>query len=440
MNVKESIQKFYNVPNNKTLIEKYLQESLFDVIGKNRSESAHTNFLKWFFSQDEWNLQAIRCFLKLICANAENNGLLDYRTDHLANIDWDKSEVQLWGKEPIRSEYPCVCMVNNKKQTVRVDLVMNFEVRTESNRSEYLKIVLENKIDSPETNDQTWKYYVYFSNDNIECSQRQGDKSSIRPCKKKKTRYKAEADETQLFVLLSPYTEVESKSPRDICNKYVRVSYQELYDDVLKEIFQKISKKDETKRKLVFLESYMHNLTSPVMYGKDNKKNMAFEKEDLEALQKFWNENLSLFSMAAEAVVKYSTNAEEVEAVSNVRRAIQTLNSKSSYYDLRLPDGRVYEGLLMKEAAHKIVSYLLKNKHEVNDIKTLLPDSRWLQSKREFLQGKRLTKDVRYSDRRNLINGEFYLSNQWTSPKFTYFKDKLHEAFPEIRITLHESE
>ena len=171
MKVKNEIKKFYDVSNNRTLIDKYLKESFFDTIGKNRSESAHTNFLKWFFSQDEWNCQAIRCFLKLICDNADNNVFLNSEIDDVRTIDWDKCEIYFKEKDAVRTEYPCVCRVNDIRKQVYVDLVIDCKVK--HIKDYYLKLIIENKIDSPEANDQTWKYYVYFSNDDSKCLQRE---------------------------------------------------------------------------------------------------------------------------------------------------------------------------------------------------------------------------------------------------------------------------
>ena len=144
--------------------------------------------------------------------------------------------------------------------------------------------------------------------------------------------------------------------------------------------------------------------------------------------------------MAAEVVVKNSIDAEEIEAVSDISRGIENLNIKSKHYDLLLPDGNAYESLLMKEVAINVVSYMLNKRVEIKTIKELLPKPGWLQSTEEFREGQKISKDVRYADRRNVINGGFYLSNQWTAQRFAYFKERLNERFPEIRISLHESD
>ena len=258
--ISDKIRAFFEAPYNKALIVKYhLNENLFDVIGKNRSESVHTNFLKWFFSQKEWNEKALKYFLKLIIENVKNNELLYSGKEHLASIDWDKTEVKLSGNKPIQGEYPCFCKVNRHKQAVRVDIVMNLEIKTEE-RCHLIKIVLENKIDSPETNEQTWKYYVYFSNDDSECSDNTPHKASITAYKKGPKRYKPDnKEEILIFVLLSTNKEVVYKSSRGICNKYIRVSYSELYDGVFKEVYRNFSKEVDV-RKRFFLEEYLRCL------------------------------------------------------------------------------------------------------------------------------------------------------------------------------------
>lgn len=52
------IDNFYNNKSHIELIHKYSSETFFDVLGKSRSESAHSNFLKWFFLNREWNEEA----------------------------------------------------------------------------------------------------------------------------------------------------------------------------------------------------------------------------------------------------------------------------------------------------------------------------------------------------------------------------------------------
>lgn len=432
---KDRLQAFYDDQENKALIEKYLSESFFDVIGKNRSESAHTNFLKWFFSQKEWSNQALKLFLKLICSKAESQDFVSLRKLMPPCNEWDKWDMSL--KKNIRTEHPCFCMVNGIKQILSVDLVFDCTIEYCGNKRD-LKIVLENKIDSPELHDQTWKYYVYFSNDDSACSQKEEDKASITAYKKGKNKYPNSKEEIQAFVLLSPYSEIVSRSPRGICDKYIRVLYQEFYDVVLKPIMDGLPANIDS-RKVGFLIEYKKNLISPVLFNKDKyRKNMAFEKEDIELLKEFWHKNLPLFSMAAEAVVKYSTDAEEIEAVSDIRRGISALNKKSTLYNLILPDGNVYEGLLMKEVGQNVVSYLLDKKVDKSTIKATLPNDGWLQTKEEYLEGMKNTSDLRYESRKDIVDGNLYLSNQWTAPKFNTFKEKLQIAFPEIKITVCE--
>ncbi|MDE5881232.1 MAG: PD-(D/E)XK nuclease family protein, partial [Muribaculaceae bacterium] len=310
-------------------INKYLKESFFDVIGKNRSESAHTNFLKWFFSQKEWNERAIKNFLKLLCVKTEGNDIFDSKIDDIRNIDWDNCKISLIGEDPIQLDYPCVCSVKDHKQTVRVDFVMSLEVET-GEISHKLKIVLENKIYHQETNNQTWKYYVYFSNNDCDCPQTGSNKSSIKAYKIRKYRYKCNG-EIQFFVLLSPLMKLGSTSTMGICDKYIRVLYQELYDDVLKPVLHSLPE-DIDCMKRIYLDEYCKNLISPVLNNKGNfNGNMAFDNEDIEMLKAFWQDNLALIKIAAEVASESADNEAEKEDVSSVLKAMDTKSNRKLY-------------------------------------------------------------------------------------------------------------
>lgn len=77
--------------NNECHNDKY--ETFFDVVGVSRNESAHSNFLRWFFDQPEWNGKYLLQLFKICKDNANDQGI---------QIP-DGSEILIWIKMTIIS-------------------------------------------------------------------------------------------------------------------------------------------------------------------------------------------------------------------------------------------------------------------------------------------------------------------------------------------------
>ena len=115
INVIELLKEFEIDPINQTLSEKYLSPTFLDIIGKSRSETVHTNFLKWLIHQKEWNKEFISRFLYALNEKSKEQGLKSFI---LENEDVTISEIKA------STEAKCVLKVNNKINKSYVDLII----------------------------------------------------------------------------------------------------------------------------------------------------------------------------------------------------------------------------------------------------------------------------------------------------------------------------
>lgn len=163
---------------------------------------------------------------------------------------------------------------------------------------------------------------------------------------------------------------------------------------------------------------------------------MAYDKEDIERLQTFWDTNLPLFKLAAMAICQETDDGETIERITSVIQSIDSIGKKYSLYNLTLPNGVCHKNERMKIIAKRIVEYLLDKKIEVEEINSLLPKEIMpMIDTKDYEDKKRKSIDPRFDKKWDkLINQNYYLSNQWTTTRFADFLSKLSNAYPEIRV------
>lgn len=423
-NLKKLLDQFDENRENTVLAEKYLSETFFDVVGKAHSETVHSNFLKWFFMQYTWDALAIKNLIWLAKKRTES---LSVFPKILSDIESLK-KCTISGID-VKREVSCKVQTHKGKKNGRVDIVISCNLKLEETVTP-LKIVIENKVDSTDHDHQTFVYYTYFSNKDSRCLEHGMEFKAYT----KKWKYKPEHNnEIQLFLYLSPDWNRESNKSSCICNEFIKISYQDLYDKVL--IDYKPVQSSANKRRQLFLEEYRKNLIKPYLDKNNNIRVMAYDENDIERIETFWHTNLSLFKLAAEVMRLKTTDAEKAERINSIIQGIDTLGNNYSLYDLHLPDGENHKGERMKAVAKRIVEYLLDRRITVSEINKLLPKEILIVDADYYKEKEWQSSDPRFAKRWDKLEGEnLYLSNQWTAPRFASFTSTLANTHPEIKI------
>ena len=205
----KSILEMLNSETFQALKSYYDETTLFNVIGAERSENRHSAFLRWFFSPDSSHGLGdtpLRLFLRLLAT--QKWGPQTFRAELYDKVMAGSYELRLL--EPIETEkYVGKLKASPTSNKDRIDLWMvvglTYEVDGEQ-KNHVFPIVIENKIYSKESADQTKRYYAalidYCSNNGAEYS--------------------------PIGVLLSPSTTTEAT-----CGQFTNITYQQLLTYVL---------------------------------------------------------------------------------------------------------------------------------------------------------------------------------------------------------------
>ena len=304
------LRKFHTSPITIKLRERFLSPSLFDIIQKDRSETVHSNFLKWLFdlqiSNESAGFNIISSLLQFAHKRAVEQGR-DFPAD-LALAAYGRPELISLSAETDR-EYPCPGVAyskNGKLQTGTVDLVVNGVARNKSKELIPFKIIIENKVDSKEHDEQTWKYYTFF--DGI--AENTPKEISIR-----KQEYQKPQNEQRIYLYLTP------DCAECACDKYIRVSYQDIMDHIIAPL---LSLGDLSPRPRLFLEEYSRALSLPYIDNIGNTKIMATSIHDNELLKEFWDANQALIMLSLKALASSTTDP---DAKAEIETTINNINS-----------------------------------------------------------------------------------------------------------------
>lgn len=415
------LDRFYNDTENSALINKYLSETFFDIIDKVHSETVHSNFLAWYFKQPSWASSAIKQMIDLAKDNSSTSSI-EYK-DLIS--EFEKQGSYTISGIDVKREYECVVRANKRKRTGYADVVISCELQFE-NIIIPLKIIIENKVNSLDHDHQTFIYYTYFSNNESKCNGH-GEVFTPYQIKNKYTK----KNEVQLFFFLSPSWNNGDIDSSCICDSFIRITYQDLYEKVVTPDVMGANKRAE-----LYVEEYRKNLLKPYMDKQNNIRIMAYDENDIEKLQKFWDNNLPLFKLAATAICQATDDSETKERIEAVIQRIDSIGKGYILYNLTLPNGECLKNGRMKVIAKRVVEYLFDTKIEIKDINTLLPkDIAPIIGTKDYKDKKRKSTDSRFDKRSDKLNNkDFYLSNQWTTIRFEEFLSKLSDAYPEIRV------
>lgn len=139
----------------------------FDMIDKSYSESVHSAFLAWILTQEEWLIcqdrNLVLELLRCVSMRAKQQDKLgdEYFSERLIKA-LDSKDVS-YSSDSVDREYPLDGFeVEGKGGSVDLHIKGQISLGKETFP---IRIIVENKIYSNEFDNQTCKYYAYFSND-----------------------------------------------------------------------------------------------------------------------------------------------------------------------------------------------------------------------------------------------------------------------------------
>ncbi len=340
----EKLQKIYSSIEYNLLMKKRSQTTYLEVMKKQRSETIFTSMLAWIFSDPDFDKGGFESLLarkkgKIRDSKFESPilyllRLLALKADD-GQIDNDL-RIKIMTNELVVKVLPAKTEVSTSKTkgkaSDRIDLQLDCIVKDKTNfKEKNLRIFLENKVDSDEHDEQCKKYYKYFTDEKIE-----DNKNS----------------DYDIFVFLS--IDVPKKLSSD---KYIKITYQDLLDNVLTLILMQGNYYPDTSIK--YLQDFINTITSLKTNG---KRQIAMDKETKELLEKFYENNREIIE---QAVLTCSDSDE-------LKEALKTSQRDRTKYKLRYKGKEIGNNIPKSKVALTAITHLKKIGKTPEDIKDLL--------------------------------------------------------------------
>lgn len=321
-NVIDLLNAYHISPITQKLREKFLTPSIFDIIQKDRSETVHSNFLKWIFDLQLSNgiegFNIISSLLQAAYKRAVEQGKKEYFPDDLAKAAYG-SPTSIRLSDEVEREYTCdgVYYSDDKNNNFGIVDIVISGTASRGNSDKPFKIIIENKVDTKEHDSQTWKYYTYF----------EGKKADDAPksITIKEEKYKR-PDELRIYLFLTP--EFNPANAGCGCDRFIKINYQDIMEHCIVPLLR--SSQLDSRNKL-FLEEYSRALSLPYINNIGKTIIMSLNPIDADLLKEFWEANQTLITMSLEALAQTSQDDKDIQETAT---AIANLKSSRKKYTI----------------------------------------------------------------------------------------------------------
>lgn len=412
--IRDEIIKFKNDPDFQKLENFYYSKSFSEILGVSRREISHSGFLAWLLGNlESHNLGEfpIKKFLDIIL-KFSNDKLKSKHSDLFNSF---VTEDYLIERLFIKSEYAI-------KNVGRIDIYIELTLLI-AGKTKYIKLVIENKVESRENNDQTNSYFNFFNP-------------------------KENDDNIVIYVYLTPISTlelIELNESECNCKEFIQINYQSIVDYLIEPALnQNISTRTQN-----ILTEYLKSLSQPSIDeeadGHKQELIMALGNEERKLLSSFWEKNQKLILASLYAIS--SDPEQEKDTRDNIREALDSLSSDKdrSTYNIKY-NGEVFKrnfkksdiglqtiNLLSSKGLidHSIINYLKEDK----SCSFLL-----LKKKEDFTETEIKYRKYKTNDAPELIyNGEeFYVARNWGIGNIHKLINKFTDKFPGLEYETNQ--
>ena len=256
------------------------QTSMLETYGKLRSETCHSTFLKWLFENDNLNSQHMHGAVYRLITLIQKWGAIQSTTGFptVGKKSFSKLFINRLIIDNVTREYP---IKTNTYGPGKIDLVIECTINIGLKKNYKLNIVIENKVDAKETTKiingnllyQTDAYVDYFNN--------------------------SKPNDINVFIFLTPMSTKELfyvKASTSInSDRYVRLNYQELYDNIIYPLYSLSTITDENKYKL---GDYIKAISKPSQNNVKNKSALVMTQKEKNLLIEYFDNNKELIMEA----------------------------------------------------------------------------------------------------------------------------------------------
>lgn len=409
--IRDEILRFKNDPDVQKLQNRYRTKSFSEILGITRREISHSSFLAWLLNDKEshsLSLFSITKFLEIVIRASKGKDREKYKDlfNCIITDDFAISEAKTESEKSIQG-------------VGRLDIYIEIDL-TFGDRHTKLKIIIENKVESKENNDQTNSYFKHFEKTKGE-------------------------NEICLYVYLTPVPTVELielLEPECNCKDFIQINYQYLVDYLLEPALeQNISPKTK-----FIISEYLQSLSQPALDLETTEFNegliMALRAEEKDLLTNFWNKNQKLIRSALYAISSDQEDKDTRESINSLLENLNPTKDRSSYA-LSYNDKVFIKDMKKADIGYQTVK-LLEKEGLINDdtIKFLKEDKSssfsLIKTKEEVTDTETKYRKYRVSDDPELIFKEqkYYVARNWGIGNTQKFIDKFSKKFPGLRYEI----
>lgn len=291
--IRDEIIKFKNDPDFQKLESFYYSKSFSEILEISRRENSHSGFIAWLLNNNEshnFGDFSIRKFLDIVLKFS--NDKLKNNTDIYNSFVTEDYEIERVYVEREKA-------INN---VGRLDIYVELTLLIAS-KQRNLKLIIENKVESKETKDQTNNYLRHFN-------------SLLKE------------NEIVIYVYLTPISTlelIELEEPECNCKGFIQINYQSIVDYLIEPALnQNISSRTKN-----IITEYLKSLSQPSIDdeidGHKQELIMALGNEERKLLSSFWNKNQKLILAALYAIS--SDPEQEKDTRDSIREALDSLSS-----------------------------------------------------------------------------------------------------------------
>ena len=404
--IRNEIIKFKNDPDFQKLENFYYSKSFSEILGVSRREISHSGFLAWLLGNMESHSLgsfSIKKFLDIILKFS--NDKLKRKHSELFNAF--VTEDYLIEKLFVKPEYSI-------KHVGRLDIYIELTLLI-AEKTKNIQIIIENKVESKENNDQTNSYFKFFNPTEND-------------------------DNIVIYIYLTPISTldlIELNEPECNCKEFIQINYQSIVDYLIEPALnQNISTRTQN-----ILTEYLKSLSQPSINeeadGHKQELIMALGNEERKLLSSFWEKNQKLILASLYAIS--SDPEQEKDTRDSIKEALDNLSSDRdrSTYNIKY-NREIFRSNFKKSDIGLQTINLLNTKGLIDDniLKYLRKDKSCsfllLKKREEFTETEIKYRKYRTNDAPELIykGEEFYVARNWGIGNIHKLINKFIEKFP----------
>lgn len=404
--IRDDIIKFKNDPDYQKLENFYYSKSISEILGVSRREISHSAFLAWLFGNLESHNLGEFSIKKLFDIILKYSGA-EFKKKNSNLFNAFVTEDYSIEKLHVQSEYFI-------KNVGRLDIFIEMTVII-AEKPKNVRIVIENKVEGRENNDQTTSYFNFFSPTESE-------------------------DKIVLYIYLTPISTlelIELTEPECNCKNFVQINYQSIVDHLIEPALnQNISTRTHN-----ILTEYLKSLSQPSINeeadGHKQELIMALGSEERKLLSRFWEKNQKLILASLYAIS--SDPEQDKDTRDSIKGALDSFSSEKdrSTYNI-IYKGEVFSQNFKKSDIGLQTINLLNSKGLIDDtiIKYLKKDKSCsfllLKKKEDFTETEIKYRKYKVNDSPELIykGEEFYVARNWGIGNIHKLINKFSAKFP----------